>query len=250
MGRTPAYHHTGTVLLFVAMILMLVVCISAPLINNLYLLEATVADGQPDAKSVIKAGIFGYCVGDSCISPQISYDTTLLKANGQTMIDDVFLSSLTYGLVLNPLSVGFTFLAFLFAFGGQSIWGSIATFFSLSSFILTVVALVINFATFGVASDRLKHSSAIEKGSVKFGRAMWLVVISVGCQFLATLLVCCSRASVRRQKIKEKNNNLPLTRQDTRMSESSESSLKSDKASTFSSGGGHFRRRSNPTDRQ
>ncbi|SCV74742.1 BQ2448_7771 [Microbotryum intermedium] len=249
MGRTPPYHHIGTVLLLVAMVLMLIVCISAPLINNLYLLEATVAEGQPDAKSMIKAGIFGYCVGDSCTSPQISYDTALLSANGQTQIDEVFIPSLTYGLVLNPLSAGFTFLAFLFAFGGQSIWGSIATFFSLWSFILTVVALTIDFAAFGIASDRLNHSSTIEKGSVKFGRAMWLVVISVACQFLATLIVFCSRASVRRQKQKEKND-LPLTRQDTRRSESSESPLKSDKASALSSfSGGHFRRRSNPIDR-
>lgn len=59
MARTGFFHHIGTFLLFAATVLLIVTCISAPVVNNLAIFKVK-ASGINGRK--INFGTFGYCV--------------------------------------------------------------------------------------------------------------------------------------------------------------------------------------------
>lgn len=63
MRQTGFFHHIGTFLLFAATILLLVTCISAPVVDSLAILKVDLKDqSAPDAS--VTFGTFGYCINN------------------------------------------------------------------------------------------------------------------------------------------------------------------------------------------
>jgi hypothetical protein len=61
MAQTGFFHHVGTFLLFAATILLLVTCISAPVVDNLALLKVDLKS-QARSDASVTFGTFGYCL--------------------------------------------------------------------------------------------------------------------------------------------------------------------------------------------
>ena len=65
MANTGFFHHIGTFLLFVATILLIVTCISAPVVHDLGLMKVELGgSNRAAAHTTITFGTFGYCVND------------------------------------------------------------------------------------------------------------------------------------------------------------------------------------------
>jgi hypothetical protein len=61
MARTGFFHHIGTFLLFAATILLIVTCISSPVVRHLSILKV---DYRNTADSSVSFGTFGYCLNN------------------------------------------------------------------------------------------------------------------------------------------------------------------------------------------
>jgi hypothetical protein len=59
MGAIGFLHHIGTFLLFSATVLLIITCISAPVVNDLALLKVEL--GGDNSRSTVTFGTFGYC---------------------------------------------------------------------------------------------------------------------------------------------------------------------------------------------
>lgn len=65
MARTGFFHHIGTFLLLAATVLLIVVDISAPVVNNISLLRVELANGGAGRESTVSFGTFGHCILDA-----------------------------------------------------------------------------------------------------------------------------------------------------------------------------------------
>lgn len=61
MARTGFFHHIGTFLLFAATILLIITCISAPVVNDLAILRVDLGDRPTSYHSTVTFGTFGWC---------------------------------------------------------------------------------------------------------------------------------------------------------------------------------------------
>jgi len=57
--------HIGTFLLFVALVLLIIVTVSSPVINDIGFLKVTLSNGTTANPSSVTFGTLGYCVLDS-----------------------------------------------------------------------------------------------------------------------------------------------------------------------------------------
>lgn len=61
MAKTGLFHHIGTLLIFAATILLLITCISAPVVNDIGILKVKLDVFNDGHQSVVSFGSFGYC---------------------------------------------------------------------------------------------------------------------------------------------------------------------------------------------
>jgi hypothetical protein len=120
-------------LLFSAFLLLLLVTLSAPIIDAIYLFRLTLdADSSipgTSAAAAVQFGVFGYCVSDveasvlgfggnraaTCSSPRLGYTVgdTVRRVLRADRLDDFITRTTTAVLVLNPIATAFAFVAFL-----------------------------------------------------------------------------------------------------------------------------------------
>lgn len=61
MAVTGFFHHIGTFLLFSATVLLIVTCISAPVVHDLAILRVDLGNVAAQDHSTVTFGTFGYC---------------------------------------------------------------------------------------------------------------------------------------------------------------------------------------------
>jgi hypothetical protein len=59
---TGFFHHLGTFLLFAAAVLLLITCISAPVVHDIALLKVELGGTASSQHSNVAFGTFGWCV--------------------------------------------------------------------------------------------------------------------------------------------------------------------------------------------
>ena len=64
MAQTGFFHHIGTFLLLAATVLLIVTCISAPVVHNIALLNVDLGARNSEDHRNVAFGTFGYCVTD------------------------------------------------------------------------------------------------------------------------------------------------------------------------------------------
>ncbi|KAJ2931388.1 hypothetical protein H1R20_g5644, partial [Candolleomyces eurysporus] len=168
--------------LFSAFVLLLLVTLSAPIIDPIYLfrLLADVGGSAAGARGSIQFGVFGYCVSAieasvfgidntrdaECSSPRLGYrfDSTVARVLGVSGVTDLISRTLTALLVLNPIATGLTFLAFLTSLfmlrKGANGTARLPSFLTLGvgflAALITTVAFIANIVIVAVVRNRIR----------------------------------------------------------------------------------------------
>ncbi|ORY59507.1 actin cortical patch SUR7/pH-response regulator pali [Pseudomassariella vexata] len=214
MGQTGFFHHIGSFLLLVATILLIVTCISAPVVNDLSMLKVMLKNGADSKHPSITFGTFGYCVknqlasGDSCTRSAIGYDashalTEAAGGSGFELSDYASKTSnaLTKVMILHPIACGMSFIAFLLALGAGVVGSFLAAMVAALTFLVTLVVLITDFVSFSILKSAVNNSDT--GAYAEFGAASWTILVSAVCNLLATIVVfvtCCSARMHKRKR--------------------------------------------------
>jgi len=176
MPASPAI--PGLFLTFAATVLLVFVCVSTPVWNQISFLNVGIG-----RVGEIRYGVFGYTGSKVAIG----YDFIGIQNSN---ISNVALRNLTKALILHPIAAGFSGLAFFSGLFGAAYHraGTVfMTLFSALAALLTLVIVVIDLALFGVMRQRYR-----ERGiSAEYGIAPWLAVGALGALLFAFLASCC-----------------------------------------------------------
>ncbi|OAQ62110.1 pali-domain-containing protein [Pochonia chlamydosporia 170] len=222
MGFGRFVHHIGTFLLFVSFVLLIVVDITAPVVNNLSMMKVDLGRNSASADQVT-FGTFGYCLrgvggdSDECTHAKIGYDPAGLmeRLDGSDFSDASgdTAKGLTRVMVLHPVATGLCFIAFLLCIFTGIVGAFLASMVSLLAFVVTLVAMICDFVTFSI----IKHD--VNKNGVstaKWGPGIWLILVSAIFTLFGAGIVfvtcCCARKKDRTERQKEHWNETTATR--------------------------------------
>lgn len=218
MRQTGFFHHIGSFLLFSAMILLIVTCISAPVIHNLSIMKITYNSGSSRGSfgggsssssdnTGITFGTFGYCIlhensADSCSKAAVGYNAAqvLRSSNSNLDISDsvaATANSLTKVMILHPVACGMSFLAFMMALGAGVVGSFMAAIVAALTFLVTVLVMITDFIGFATLMHAVNDAADDNNLSVKaeWGACAWTTLVSAVCNLIATVVVfltCCS----------------------------------------------------------
>ncbi|CAK7199006.1 hypothetical protein SEUCBS139899_001674 [Sporothrix eucalyptigena] len=213
MARTGFFHHIGSFLLFASTILLLVVTISSPVVDDISLLKVQLSNATSEHNSAITFGTFGYCTintasgHNACTGKHIGYNpaafvSSLDDSTSFSTASEDSTKALTRVMILHPIATGIAFIAFLLAVGAGVIGSFLGAFVSLITFIITVVVLITDFVLFHIIKDHVNDSNSGAKAT--YGVAIWLLLVAAICSLLGTLIVffsCCSARMHRSRNV-------------------------------------------------
>ncbi|KAM7209182.1 pali domain containing protein [Naviculisporaceae sp. PSN 640] len=180
-------HHIGTFLLLSATVLLIVTCISAPVVNDIALMHVDFSNGDRSSlfdSPSLAFGTFGWCenhneAADECTDSRLGYSpyTAIVRAMGSSgnQIDDtddnlggidddgyitvdsdgdraaaVTTRKLTKAMILHPIACGLNFIAFMLALGAGFVGSLLASLVALLAFLTTCVIMIIDFVLFSI----------------------------------------------------------------------------------------------------
>lgn len=150
---------------------------------------------------------------DYCTDSQVGYNATQVLSNvDSTEFSDSVRKStnaLTKVMILHPIVLGMSFLSFLLALGAGVLGSFLAAMVSLLTFLVTLVALIIDFVLFAVVKEHVNQSQYDQAGShAEYGIAIWTILAAAACSLLGAIIVfftCCSQRLSRRRDMGAKN---------------------------------------------
>lgn len=204
MARTGFFHHIGSFLLFAATILLLVVTISSPVVDNISMLKVDLGNATSEHQSAITFGTFGWCtVGtasghDACSPKKVGYNPAAIIANADgtdnfSNASEDSTKALTRVMVLHPVATGISFIAFLLAVGAGVVGSFLGSLVSLLAFIITAIVLITDFVLFHLVKKHVNDDGSGSKAS--YGVGLWLILAAGICLLLGaiiTFVTCCS----------------------------------------------------------
>ncbi|AEO55967.1 hypothetical protein MYCTH_2300336 [Thermothelomyces thermophilus ATCC 42464] len=210
MARTGFFHHLGTFLLFAATVLLIVTCISAPVVNDLAILRVDLG-GDNSGGEQINFGTFGYCLtrpdaDDDCSRSRVGYSPAafLAAVDGTEFSEHAedTTRTLTKAMILHPIACGINFIAFLLAVGAGTIGSFFASLVALVAFLATGLACIIDFVLFGIIRSNANDRGETTGAEAWYGPAAWTILVSAVCSLLGAVIVfftCCSARLHRRR---------------------------------------------------
>ncbi|KAJ6443187.1 pali-domain-containing protein [Purpureocillium lavendulum] len=207
MGFGTFVHHIGTLLLLVATVLLIVVDITAPVVNNISILRVDL--GPTVVGNEVTFGTFGYCHrgvrdGDLCSKARIGYNPAAIMSNiagtDYSSAAENTSKGLTRVMVLHPVATGLCFIAFLLCLGTGICGALTATFFSLLSFVVTVVAMICDFVAFSIIKHEINDD---DRARAYWGPGIWLMLVAAILTLAAAVIVfitCCAGRSKKRRQ--------------------------------------------------
>jgi hypothetical protein len=207
MARTGPIHHIGTFLLLAAWVLLLVVSISSPVVNDIALLKVSLGNS-----STVSFGSFGYCVLDAatgnsniqktdwCSKSEIGYK----PADIMSQIDGTNFNfaathtadGLTNAFVLHPIACFVAFIAFLLSVGA-GIFGSIfAAMVAFVAWVITLVVMAIDFASMGLIKHHVNDDGS--GNHAKWASAVWMTLAAMLALFFGMFIILFTCLSARR----------------------------------------------------
>ena len=215
-GRTGIFHHVGTFLLLVATALLLVTTITSPVVNDMSIMRVQLSNRTSAHRSAVSFGTFGYCVlnvksgsnddDDWCTGSHIGYDPLAELARGEptsyNAAQSASVRTLSHVMVLHPIAVALSFIAFLLAIGSGFIGAIFAASVSLLAFLVTVVVLATDITMFSLVRNKVNDMN--DGRNVQWGTGFWTLVAGMVVLFIATVVVlatcCSSRLHERRNR--------------------------------------------------
>jgi hypothetical protein len=98
------------------------------------------------------------------------------------------------------LTSGLAFIAFLIALFSDRIGYLFSSFVALLAFLVSLVAMAIDFAIFTIVRNQVNNNSNLGNISANFGNAIWLTVAATVILFFSTFVVCFSCCTARRKE--------------------------------------------------
>ncbi|KAH7266321.1 hypothetical protein FSOLCH5_012768 [Fusarium solani] len=216
MGVGRFIHHFGGFLLFAATVLLIVVDITAPVVNDIAILKVDLNElartNTSQTPTTINFGTFGYCIlresGDECSKSQIGYNpaSVIYNAAGGNVVEfsdaaENTAKALTYVMVLHPVATGLCFIAFLLALGAGTLGSLMSSLVALLAFFVTIVALACDFAGFAIVKRRVNNADIDLNAEWAVG--IWLVLVAAVLALAATIIVFFTCCSGRRRRSRE-----------------------------------------------
>ncbi|KAF7563458.1 hypothetical protein G7046_g659 [Stylonectria norvegica] len=212
MGVGRFVHHFGTFLLLAATVLLIIVDISAPVVNDISLLKVNLAASRKGDQ--VTFGTFGYCIhdvdgsNDECTKSMIGYNPAkVMKSLEGTSFGEISENTpkgLTRVMVLHPVATGLTFIAFLLCLTSGTVGSLMASIVAALAFIVILVALICDFVGLGIIKRKVDRDASTSHAT--WGVAIWLLLASAAATLAATVIVfftcCASRARRRRESSK------------------------------------------------
>ncbi|KAK0643104.1 pali-domain-containing protein [Cercophora newfieldiana] len=199
---TGFFHHIGTFLLLAATVLLIVTCISAPVVHDIGLLKIDLGGPNVLNRRTVSFGTFGYCITDpnqpdECTPSQVGYSpAVVMRSIDGTEFSDYAedtTRTLTKAMILHPIACGLNFIAFLLALGAGFVGSLLASLVALVAFLTTAVALIIDFVMFSVVRSNVNDNDT--GANAYYGAAAWTTLVSAICSLVGTVVVfltCCS----------------------------------------------------------
>ncbi|KAG6003386.1 hypothetical protein E4U21_002061 [Claviceps maximensis] len=213
MGFGRFVHHIGTICLVVAFVLLLVVTITAPVVNGLSIMHVNLGRNTASAQQVT-FGTFGYCVrgfrsSDQCSHSRIGYNPAALMHSldgttfGTSSADTA--KGLTRVMVLHPVALGLCFIAVLLLCISAGVLGSLlASLVSLAAFVVTLVAMICDFIAFSIVKRDVNDHGV---SHAEWGSGIWLVLVAALLTLFGAAVVfvtcCCARRNKASDRRKE-----------------------------------------------
>jgi len=211
MARTGFFHHVGTFLLFAATVLLLITCISSPVVNDLAILKVDLGNRASSYHSTVTFGTFGFCKNnlngdgvDDCSPHTLGYSPAAVmnQVDGTQFSDYATRTTrdLTKAMILHPIACGLNFIAFMLALGAGLVGSLLASLVAALAFLVTVVILIIDFVMFGIVRSNVNGDGTGAHAS--YGVAAWTILVSAICALIGTVIVfftCCSSRLHRRR---------------------------------------------------
>ncbi|KAK3403120.1 pali-domain-containing protein [Sordaria brevicollis] len=221
MARTGIIHHFGTFLLLAATVLLIVTCISAPVINDISLMKVDLRTLHVGRFKRVTFGTFGWCEiadnqADSCSSSRVGYN----PANIMNTIEGTSFSNyaenttkaLTKAMILHPIACGLNFIAFLLALGAGWVGSLLASLVAAFAFIVTLVVMILDFVLFSIIKSNVNgddDDGVFSEGTrAKWGSAIWTTLAAAICSLLAMVILFFTCCSARIHKRRNRNRDL------------------------------------------
>ncbi|KAM5352457.1 hypothetical protein ACJ41O_005180 [Fusarium nematophilum] len=216
MGIGRFIHHFGAFLLFAATILLIVVDITAPVVNDIAILRVDLNSNGAGSASEVTFGTFGYCIirdnaGDDCSKAGIGYNPAqaIQRAEGtdDTRFSDATektAKALTHVMVLHPIATGLLFIACILALGAGALGSLLSSLVALLAFFVTLVALACDFAGFSLIRRRVNRDS--NGSEARWAEGIWLILVAAVLALAGTIIVfftCCAGRRRRRRESKK-----------------------------------------------
>ncbi|CAI6100224.1 unnamed protein product [Clonostachys chloroleuca] len=215
MSFGSAVHFIGSFILMAALILTIVINISAPVANQKSLSFTTLSLTTGNNAWF---GVFGYCWEvDSvfqCTKAKIGYDaadimkTIAQPTNSWSWETETGLKALSVALIMHPIGSGVTFIAFLLSLPEGTCVSIMATLVSLLAAGVNICALVIDAVMFKSLEKAIKDA---EVGFSKYGVTYYLslaVAIASAIAFILMLFTCCAGRRERRNAERKVGDNV------------------------------------------
>ncbi|KAL2017988.1 hypothetical protein VTK56DRAFT_1368 [Thermocarpiscus australiensis] len=222
MAVTGFFHHIGSFLLLAATVLLIITCISAPVVHDIALLKIELGDERAQGHSTVTFGTFGYCENnvngrDICSDSRVGYSpAAIMAAIDGTQFSDYAESttrSLTRAMILHPIACGLNFIAFLLGLGAGAVGSFLASLVALLAFLATAVATIIDFVLFSVVRSNVNDNGT--GASAYYGSAAWTLLVSAVCSLVGAVVLfftCCSARIYRRRAVVAKEEVVPPRR--------------------------------------
>ncbi|KAG8989852.1 hypothetical protein FRB90_002047 [Tulasnella sp. 427] len=229
--RNPIQYITP-VLLFIAFVLLLLVSLSLPIIKPIYLFQisAKLQDGVPitSIATTIRVGLWGYCASGwsfsgptpkyvmnlECYGPQVGYKISPVILNLIRTNDfaNILIDSLTYILIIHPISCGLTLLtaipALIHLFK-RTVPGFVEVctlLIGIFPALVTTIDLVVDIVFVLVARQRL--GKVTQTLAVHWGPAVWMTAAATVCLWVgigglaAYACGCCGLSDKNQMQMK------------------------------------------------
>ncbi|KAJ7726332.1 hypothetical protein DFH07DRAFT_243516 [Mycena maculata] len=193
-----AFYLSGTVFLFLALVLSFISSISLPYLpaidfTRVHFNGVSLASGQ-DSLTQVRWGIWGPCIYDehnirTCFHTGHAYAFPLETVQGQEIIIG---SSWTRGLAIHPVATGVIAIAFGFAASKMEHGPLIASLTSFFAALMLLIAFAIDIALYAFVHHEVAKLRDVD-GHVNAGTAFWMTFVSLILVLLAGCTVCFGR---------------------------------------------------------
>jgi len=175
MAASPAI--PGLFFCFAATVLLVIVCVSVPVWDEISFLNVGVGANQ------VRYGVFGYT------GSKVGIGYEFLGSSNES-INNGTVHNLTKVLILHPIAAGLSGIAFLFGLCGLGhlrVGTVFMTLFSALAALITLAIFVIDLALFGVTRNRYRGEGI----PAQYGIANWLTAGALAALLLAFIASCC-----------------------------------------------------------